>query len=840
MNLSGQQWKQLQEALLDAFPDKSLLEQMLLFGLDKHLDAIVEGGSLEKIVFSLIKTALAQGWLVDLVRAAYNSNPGNLSLKIVADELLINPFQDIDTLVQEIREKIKPYIKERCGTIRVLDMAQPVILRKIHTEVNIKEKITRGSQDRYKEVLGLQAIEQHGKLTVLGKPGAGKTTFLKYLAIQCIEGQFQSDRIPIFITLKYFAEESKQLDIVEHIARELSECKVKDTPVKTKQLLEQGKVLVLLDGLDEVREKDNSRIIRKIENFSQQFCDNKIIITCRKAATNYIFEKFVDVEVADFNNGQIETFANQWFNYRKSGKAEKFIQELEKNQPIKKLATNPLLLTLLCLIFEKQGEFKNNRSELYEEMINLLLNKWDDSRNIKRKAIYKNLSTKGKKKLLSKIAFSMFQKEKYRFNNRDVEHLISDYIYNLSDAKTNSKYFFVDTEKILEEIEAQHGLLVEKDNKYSFSHLIFQEYLTAWEIEEESAYEGLVARFIENDKRWQEVFFLTAEMMQNADVLFLLMKDKIDGILSIDENLHNFLEWINQKSHSVKACYKPAAIRGFYFALEQRLIIKGNEQNQNVYQSDMLVQQFQLASKIDKFLEYSLTLELDIDYAQELALDIEDLENSWDYQEHESLVYEWGDIDLSQIENNDIVETTQFKSSEVPQETDIEQMRFELSEVTKRIEDSSRKMDREMQYDLDIAEYIIASFYQRRLYANDVLKTVIENLSLQLKEQFRILVQSMHNRDKNIDDSFQEWWNNNYKIWFKQLKKILLIQHRNIGHDWQFNDAQKQLLQQYYDANMLLVDCLKSDCYVSREVRQQIEDTLLLPTNTTGDRTSNA
>jgi hypothetical protein len=45
----------------------------------------------------------------------------------------------------------------------------------------------------------------------------------------------------------------------------------------------------------------------------------------------------------------------------------------------------------------------------------------------------------------------------------------------------------------------------------------------------------------------------------------------------------------------------------------------------------------------------------------------------------------------------------------------------------------------------------------------------------------------------------------------------------------QFTDAQKALLQQYYDANLLLVECLNSDCYVSRSVREEIEATLLLP-----------
>jgi predicted NACHT family NTPase len=56
-----------------------------------------------------------------------------------------------------------------------------------------------------------------------------------------------------------------------------------------------------------------------------------------------------------------------------------------------------------------------------------------------------------------------------------------------------------------------------------------------------------------------------------------------------------------------------------------------------------------------------------------------------------------------------------------------------------------------------------------------------------------------------------------------------MITHRNIGHDWQFTDDQKALLQQYYDANLLLIECLNSDCYVSRNVREEIDATLLLP-----------
>lgn len=77
-------------------------------------------------------------------------------------------------------------------------------------------------------------------------------------------------------------------------------------------------------------------------------------------------------------------------------------------------------------------------------------------------------------------------------------------------------------------------------------------------------------------------------------------------------------------------------------------------------------------------------------------------------------------------------------------------------------------------------------------------------------------------------ETFKEWWQANGQAWTQQLRAVM-IEHRNIGHDWQFNKQQKELLKQYHYANELLVKCLNSDCYMSHKVRSQIEDTLLLP-----------
>ncbi|MDJ0732931.1 MAG: NACHT domain-containing protein [Nostocaceae cyanobacterium] len=257
---------------------------------------------------------------------------------------------DIDVLVQEVREKIKPHIQERCGTMRVLDMTHPIGLNDIYTHVNILEKITGRRRLGIDELLqnyssedfdhfglgriierripGLEAVNKNPKLMILGKPGAGKTTFLRYLAIQCISGKFYSHLVPVFITLKDFAEAEDKPGLLEYISQQFS------NSVSLQDVMKHNRTLILLDGLDEVREKDNSRILKEIRNFSNQNRDNNFVITCRIAAREYTFEKFTEVEIADFDDKQIATFASNWFN-NKAVKPDIFLQRLEDNHRIK-------------------------------------------------------------------------------------------------------------------------------------------------------------------------------------------------------------------------------------------------------------------------------------------------------------------------------------------------------------------------------------------------------------------------------------------------------------------------------------------------------------------------
>ncbi len=82
--------------------------------------------------------------------------------------------------------------------------------------------------------------------------------------------------------------------------------------------------------------------------------------------------------------------------------------------------------------------------------------------------------------------------------------------------------------------------------------------------------------------------------------------------------------------------------------------------------------------------------------------------------------------------------------------------------------------------------------------------------------------------DLMTQERFQPWWESQGQTWIAALRQVT-IQHRDIGHDWQFTAEQKQQLQRYYDANKFLVELLKIKTVTTLEVRQAIATDLLLP-----------
>jgi predicted NACHT family NTPase len=543
---------------------------------------------------------------------------------------------EIDTLVQTIRQQVSADILERCGKMKILDMEQPIEYSDIYTDVNILEKIPGRSRLEFAEVLvgcqskdfdrhrfefgraqgkrlpGLKAVDEYSKLMILGKPGAGKTTFMKRLAMLCIHGNFQGQRVPIFVTLKEFAEFEGKPGILEYIDRQWSSCGVIES---AETLLSNGHALVLLDGLDEVRDVDHDQVLAVIKDFSRQYRECLIVITCRIAAREYIFDNFTDVEVADFSTEQIGEFINKWFVVKGDLlKAKLMIDKLSDRKPVQELATNPLLLTLLCLIFGDGSDFPSNRSELYKEGLDVLLKKWDSTRNIERDQVYKKLSLKRKEDLLSRLAFDTFDKGEYFFKKSTAERYIADYICNIPGASDEDLQ--LDSEAVLRSIMAQHGLLVERANGiFSFSHLTFHEYFAAKRIVNSSIAQGpetfqKLARH-SHDQRWHEVFFLVLGMLDDASSCLLIIKGGIDGILAGDQSVQKYLVWLDKKSRDIKEDSTTTHL--FYIYLDLYLYLY-------LYLHDDLSLYLNLFLNQDLYLDLYLYLSLYIDFYLDQAI----------------------------------------------------------------------------------------------------------------------------------------------------------------------------------------------------------------------------
>ncbi|MDQ1611780.1 MAG: hypothetical protein QOG00_1711 [Pyrinomonadaceae bacterium] len=486
----------------------------------------------------------------------------------------------------EAAEKYRGKIIKLYDSMQIMGMAKPVPLDDIFTEAYMLDKPTafgRFDIERLKQksaadpdappeterLNGLRLVgETQRNLFILGKPGAGKTTFLKYIAIKAAEKllpgqdikQKEIDKVPVFVSLKQWADSGAEL--MDFITERFDICGFPDARPFVEELLKSGGAIVLFDGLDEVNQEDGQRDkqTRQMNNFIEKYDRTQCLITCRVAASDYSFEPFTYVEIADFTEAQIETFVRNWF--RKEGKkdeatAAKFLAEFarEDNEGLRDLARTPLLLTLLCLAYDETLTIPQRRADIYKEAVDALLKKWDSSRRIKRDErdeVYRKLSVTHKENMLARVAAETFERNEYFIPQPELERLITDYVKNVPPHNTNEA---TDGEVILRAIAAQHGIFVERARAvYSFSHLTFQEYFTAKYLADNAA-KGTLTNLVKHcaDARWREVFLLTTSLLPDAGQFMKTFRRGVDELLGGDEGLLDVLAWADKKSTSSSA-----------------------------------------------------------------------------------------------------------------------------------------------------------------------------------------------------------------------------------------------------------------------------------------------
>ena len=403
------------------------------------------------------------------------------------------------------------------------------------------------------------ALEKYSKIVVLGDPGSGKSTSLKYLAYEiCANRAINSllgSYVPIFIRAAEFA------NYYNDTGHTLSEYIIENTKYGSlfSNSLENNSLLVLFDGLDEINITNlRHGIVERLHSFIAQYPELRIIVSSRIVGykETHLNSYFTHFEVDKFSDEQIQAFLINWFSSISSAsdnnkqkaldEANELISSIRRNDSVYKLAGNPLLLTIIALIYYQGKKLPEKRASLYDIATSTFLDNWVKLRAIQRNKI---IESETLIELLAPISF--FIHENYPTGllpEKELRRLLTDEykkIYPHLPAKEEKQ----DINDIISFLREDAGFLFEKgldENEnplFGFVHLTFQEYFAAIEFKtrwtEGSINSGNLNEYIFNPN-WTEVIKLAACLFKLNEPSRLGRKyatDFITDIFNIDEIL---------------------------------------------------------------------------------------------------------------------------------------------------------------------------------------------------------------------------------------------------------------------------------------------------------------
>ena len=383
-------------------------------------------------------------------------------------------------------------------------------------------------------------------VVLLGDPGAGKTTLLKRLLLLAIDHGSDSlglppDMVPVYLPLRDLKSVDEGFEDLLERALSSPHLKLKLPTDFSRKLLKRGKLLFLLDGLDEVPSSMRADVSYWIDDAVRMYDDCHFAVTCRyagyRAKNVRLSSELLELHLRPLGREQAEQFVHNWFRiveralHEDSEQAESIARENAEElvdrlrepdfraRRVFELTRNPLLLTAICLVHRDRGRLPRRRAELYSECINVLLERWRSA-----KGLGVDMGASSARQILGPVALWMHghEEKRTRASLDELEPVVDEGLATVEEGAQAGP-----AKRFLETIRDESGLLTGwSGDSYGFMHLGFQEYLTAQAIRgrafgSPAAVEELASHF--GESWWREVTLLLLAL-EGAPLFEALMR----------------------------------------------------------------------------------------------------------------------------------------------------------------------------------------------------------------------------------------------------------------------------------------------------------------------------
>ena len=397
-----------------------------------------------------------------------------------------------------------------------------------------------------------------GMTIVEGSPGIGKTTFCLKLAYDWAHGNIPAEcSFPKFELALLLKCRDIDGDIMGTIREQLLPRDIEEKIVEklfdfVKDIHNQERILIILDGLDELPEKSRHHVDELLHRRIFPFC--YVLATSRQergieARKYFVFD--IHLEIKGYTESDAIVYVRRHFKtIGQSPKGERLIEEMQQNTFLNALRNNPLNLLLLCVVYEDyEGKLPTSRTELYQVIVRCLLRRYCAKRNLPAPEDDSVVEKTFEKEILAlgEIAWLCLLNDRYGFRETELDEFEKRYP-GLVARELGLLY----KEESLKRLKPEH--------EYCFLHKTFQEYVAAAYIAEKLVNEQFNVfdhfPFADLVTKYPQVFIFVSGMLgEKATILFTqigeeLKKDDWDWNKDCSEEEATFIiESFNESGH---------------------------------------------------------------------------------------------------------------------------------------------------------------------------------------------------------------------------------------------------------------------------------------------------